>query len=58
MPETLHILLVEDNPGDARLLRELLLEADSFDFKLTHVDRLAAAEQAEDGRCVFRAIFR
>ncbi|MBI4000997.1 MAG: response regulator, partial [Nitrospira defluvii] len=36
-----HILLIEDNPGDARILRELLAETDPGRFKLTHVDRLA-----------------
>jgi PAS domain S-box-containing protein len=35
------ILLVEDNAGDARLLRELLAEAGADRFALTHVDRLA-----------------
>lgn len=45
MSETVHILVVEDNPGDARLLRELLYEAESFDFRMTHVDRLAEACQ-------------
>ncbi|WHZ22348.1 MAG: Response regulator receiver protein [Nitrospira sp.] len=35
------ILLVEDNAGDARLLRELLAEAGADRFILTHVDRLA-----------------
>ncbi len=50
MPETLHILLVEDNPGDARLLHELLRETRAFDFELTHVDRLAdAARVVEAG---------
>ncbi|MEW5931021.1 MAG: ATP-binding protein [Gemmatimonadota bacterium] len=39
------ILLVEDNPGDARLIRETLREAESFPFQLTHADRLAAAEE-------------
>jgi sigma-B regulation protein RsbU (phosphoserine phosphatase) len=39
------ILLVEDNPGDARLLRETLREAESFPFELAHADRLAAAEE-------------
>lgn len=38
-----HILLVEDNAGDARLLRELLAEAGRF--TLTHVDRLDAGIQ-------------
>ena len=37
------ILLVEDNPGDARLLREMLLEAAPENFELAHVDRLSAA---------------
>ena len=37
------ILLVEDNPGDARLLRELLSEVGSLSFELTHVDRLSEA---------------
>jgi signal transduction histidine kinase len=38
------ILLVEDNPGDARLLRETLREAPSFRHALTHVERLAEAQ--------------
>ena len=31
------VLLVEDNPGDARLLREMLNDYDPQGFKLTHV---------------------
>jgi len=38
------LLLVEDNPGDARLLRELLGEAEPEAFAVTWVDRLADAE--------------
>ena len=38
------ILLVEDNPGDARLLRALLLEAAPPEWQLVHVLRLADAE--------------
>src|SRR5690554_4132881 len=45
MEELLRILLVEDNPGDARLLRELLRESGSLRFELTHVDRLAEAQE-------------
>ncbi|HEX6927301.1 MAG TPA: ATP-binding protein [Longimicrobiaceae bacterium] len=41
----LRILLVEDNPGDARLLREHLREAGSLQFELTHVERLAEARE-------------
>ena len=35
------VLLVEDNPGDARLARELLGEVESFEFELEHVERLS-----------------
>jgi len=41
--DPIRILLVEDNPGDARLLREFLRESASLSFELTHVDRLADA---------------
>jgi signal transduction histidine kinase/DNA-binding NarL/FixJ family response regulator len=37
------ILLVEDNPGDARLLREALREVASYQFDLEHVERLSQA---------------
>jgi signal transduction histidine kinase len=37
------ILLVEDNPGDARLLRYTLQEAQSLRFELVHASRLAQA---------------
>ena len=36
------VLLIEDNPGDARLLRELLAEAGAAQFDLVHVARLSA----------------
>lgn len=39
-PKTVRILLIEDDPGDARLLRESLLEAPSTSFELQHADRL------------------
>jgi phosphoserine phosphatase RsbU/P len=41
----IRILLVEDNPGDARLLLETLREAASLRFDLDHVERLSAARQ-------------
>ena len=47
-----HILLVEDNAGDARLLRELLTETGAGRLTLTHVDRLDAAI-----RCLTQAAF-
>jgi signal transduction histidine kinase len=40
------VLLVEDNPGDARLARELLGEVESFEFELEHVERLSEAVSA------------
>jgi len=51
MPDTsesgvaLRILLVEDNPGDARLTRELLLESGALDFDMAHVTTLGEALQ-------------
>jgi diguanylate cyclase (GGDEF)-like protein len=42
--KTLHVLLVEDNPGDARLVQELLSETGS-QFQLTHVATLTDARQ-------------
>ena len=38
----LRVLLIEDNPGDARLIREMLVEARAWPFDLLHADRLAA----------------
>ena len=37
------VLLVEDNPGDARLLRELLQETGSSQFELVHAERFSEA---------------
>ncbi|MDI6854513.1 MAG: histidine kinase [Deltaproteobacteria bacterium] len=35
------ILLMEDNPGDARLIREMLVKAEGYDFDITWVTRLS-----------------
>ena len=39
------LLLIEDNPGDARLLREMMKEHESFGAELTHVEHMSAAEK-------------
>jgi diguanylate cyclase (GGDEF)-like protein len=39
------VLLVEDNPGDARLVIELLREETADAFKVVHVEQLADARQ-------------
>jgi PAS domain S-box-containing protein/putative nucleotidyltransferase with HDIG domain len=36
-----NVLLIEDNPGDARLIQEMLAEGGSAQFKLECVDRLS-----------------
>ena len=41
--EGIRVLLVEDNPGDARLVRETLSGADAARIELTHVERLSDA---------------
>jgi diguanylate cyclase (GGDEF)-like protein/PAS domain S-box-containing protein len=40
---TVSILLVEDNPGDARLLREMLNEPNSRKYDLTHLESMKTA---------------
>jgi len=42
-PEYQHILLVEDNPADARLMVALFSDPEVGKFKLQHVDRIGAA---------------
>lgn len=37
----IRVLLIEDNPGDARLIQEMLAEADSTRFELECVDNLS-----------------
>ena len=39
------VLLIEDNPGDARLLREMFHEQDSHPIDLTHVESMGEAER-------------
>jgi diguanylate cyclase (GGDEF)-like protein len=42
------VLLVEDNPGDARLLQEILRDVSSQQFELIHVERLSEALERLD----------
>lgn len=37
--EAIKVLLIEDNPGDARLIREIIADASSTRFELTHTER-------------------
>ena len=39
------LLLIEDNPGDARLLREMFNEEGANQTELTHVERMSEAEK-------------
>ena len=48
--DTIRVLLIEDNPGDARLVQESLAEVSRADFDLRHVDRLSAGIEALDHR--------
>jgi DNA-binding response OmpR family regulator len=41
-PSEIRILLIEDNPGDARLIQEMLIEAGSNQSDLERCDRLSA----------------
>lgn len=42
-----HILLIEDNPGDARLIRELLKDIEILEepYEITHVERVGEATE-------------
>jgi signal transduction histidine kinase len=42
--KALHVLLVEDNAGDVRLLREMFSNEKSDSFQLTHMVRMSDAE--------------
>jgi hypothetical protein len=41
-----NVLLIEDNPGDARLIREMISEDERAPFTVHAADRLAKADQA------------
>jgi diguanylate cyclase (GGDEF)-like protein/PAS domain S-box-containing protein len=39
--ETIRVLLIEDNPGDARLVKEMLVGTEVYRFSLEHVERIS-----------------
>lgn len=39
------ILLIEDNPGDVRLIQEMLKEASATQFEMEHADRLSSGSE-------------
>ena len=41
LPEHIHVLLIEDNPDEAKLIRAFLVEKEASLFKLTSADRLS-----------------
>lgn len=43
---SIQVLLIEDNPGDARLLQELLWDVNSVQFQLTQADSLSQGLQS------------
>ena len=53
MPENpIKVLVLEDNPGDARLVREMLMESDEIACEVLCLDRLSAGleELAQESR--------
>src|SRR5437660_11370539 len=49
--ERVKVLLIEDNPGDARLIQLMLEEAGSQLFEIEHVGRLEQGLKRHDGGC-------
>ena len=45
MNECINVLLIEDNPADARLLRELIVETGCKDLHLDHVPRMSSVKE-------------
>jgi len=49
-PTPINLLLLEDHPGDARLVRELLKEVGAPGFEVTHASRVSEALEAVAAR--------
>lgn len=41
MDNQINVLLIEDNAGDAKFIKELLYSSNNLNFDITHVDRLS-----------------
>ncbi|MFB3895171.1 MAG: HD domain-containing phosphohydrolase [bacterium] len=41
LDKPIKVMLIEDNPGDARLIREMLKETEEFEFEVLCLDRLS-----------------
>ena len=44
----IHVLVIEDNPGDSRLIREMFLEAEDKNFRLEISEKLSVAAEKID----------
>jgi two-component system, cell cycle response regulator len=54
--DKIHVLLVEDNPGDARLVEEMLKEGGTDDFVLKHVESLQEGMSSLSRGCASQVI--
>jgi signal transduction histidine kinase/HPt (histidine-containing phosphotransfer) domain-containing protein/BarA-like signal transduction histidine kinase len=52
MEPTVHILLIEDNPADARLIREFLLFSESQHYRLFHSPTLAEGRRILESQTI------
>lgn len=52
LTQTISILLIEDNPGDARLIREYLNETDNIPFTIHHADKLSKGLEILDNELI------
>ncbi len=45
LAKSIKVLLIEDNPGDARLISEMLKDAKDFSFDLAHSDSVLKGKE-------------
>lgn len=46
--ETIRVLLIEDNPGDTRLIKEMLKESHNIEYLLIHIDDIKHIKQIDE----------